>query len=261
MAPQSMGTRGRPWRPLSSWRARATSSLPTPVSPWTSTVKFEAATCRIRRTTLCMPALPPSSDPSALPPPTLRRRLSICCSSSERSSARCTMTISSSVLTGLVRNWYAPSWIACTAMRTSAKPVSTMTGSSGRDHLEPLEHLQPADARQPQVQHDDVGRIARHLLQGRRPVVDDGHPQAGRVPEQCRQDAPLHRIVVDGQQPAPGLRQGQRRGRVGGLGLSRRPAVYSAPDSYPRLPYRFIARVTPRRYTMGLRQATGRDCP
>ena len=81
---------------------------------------------------LCMPVLPPSNDPRALPLATLRRRLSICWSSSDRSSARCTMTVSSSVLTGLVRNWYAPSWIACTAVRTSAWPVSTMTGSSGQ---------------------------------------------------------------------------------------------------------------------------------
>jgi hypothetical protein len=120
------------------------------------------------------------------------------------------------------------------------------------DDLDPLQHLQPADARQPQVQHHDVGRVGGHLLQGGRPVVHHRHAQAGRITEQRRQDASLHGVVVDRQQPS--ARLGRDRGRQGrqccaSFALIRRQMCGLACHAASN-PRRSI-----RRYTMDLRQA------
>ncbi len=51
IAPQLTATKGRLRRGLASWIARATTSLPVPDSPRTSTLDSCAATCEIRRQT------------------------------------------------------------------------------------------------------------------------------------------------------------------------------------------------------------------
>ncbi len=49
--------------------ARATSSLPVPVSPWTSTVKFDSATWVTCWITCAIAGLPPMRSASELPCP------------------------------------------------------------------------------------------------------------------------------------------------------------------------------------------------
>ena len=60
MAPQLTGMNGAVARPLRWWTARATSSLPTPLSPVMSTVVRAAATFSITENTDCMAGLRPT---------------------------------------------------------------------------------------------------------------------------------------------------------------------------------------------------------
>ena len=60
MAAQLTGTNGPPWRGLDWWMARATSSLPVPLSPRSSTVASESATARIRSSAACIAGERPS---------------------------------------------------------------------------------------------------------------------------------------------------------------------------------------------------------
>ena len=71
MAPQLMATNGPSARAPSRWMARATSSLPVPLSPRTSTAASVAASLRTAEKTCCMASLVPirSSSPSAAEPP------------------------------------------------------------------------------------------------------------------------------------------------------------------------------------------------
>ncbi len=57
MAAQLTATKGRSRRAPEKWMERASSSLPTPVSPWMSTVVSRSTTERSRSNTACMPAL------------------------------------------------------------------------------------------------------------------------------------------------------------------------------------------------------------
>ena len=52
-------TIGVPWRWLAAWIARATSSLPVPLSPVMSTVSDVGPTCRIRVRKACITGLEP----------------------------------------------------------------------------------------------------------------------------------------------------------------------------------------------------------
>jgi hypothetical protein len=74
MAAQFTGTKGAPVRGERSWRRRAASSLPVPLSPRRSTVAEAGATCRsVSRAARKVGALP-TSPPSAASPENRARR-------------------------------------------------------------------------------------------------------------------------------------------------------------------------------------------
>ncbi|MNE12339.1 hypothetical protein D3C80_1051330 [compost metagenome] len=130
-APALIATNGPSRRADRSCRARATTSLPLPVSPRISTsalVRASAATCWRRR---AMPGDRPIRRPSRASRPDRVWR-SWRFSSTRRRMARARRTPSSRVSLGkgFSRKSQAPARIACTASGTSPWPVIRITGSS-----------------------------------------------------------------------------------------------------------------------------------
>ena len=132
-APQLMATKGEPPRGLRSWMARATRSLPVPVSP---NSKTSASTCEMRWTMearRCRAGVRPtrrgpgaacwaSSSALSCRFSRLRRRLSM---------PRRTISTRRSPAKGFSRKSQAPSRMASTAVEISPWPVISMTGRSG----------------------------------------------------------------------------------------------------------------------------------
>src|SRR5713226_2262022 len=118
-----------------SWMARATSSLPVPLSPWTSTVAELSATCCTsiinRRKAGLVPIMLPCRSRSS------RRfcRARFWAMRSRRSRACRTTLVSWASWNGLVRKSVAPSFIARTASSTVPKAVSRITSTSGATAL------------------------------------------------------------------------------------------------------------------------------
>ncbi len=131
IAVQFTTTNGCGARWLPRWISRATSSLPVPVSPRTSTVESTAATRPIVSRSAAIAGLSPTSRSYCSGSPARSR--SWRCSASARAcaSARWSRTSSSSGSTGFVRYWYAPSFIASTAVRTEPKAVIRIVGTFG----------------------------------------------------------------------------------------------------------------------------------
>ena len=129
MALQLSSTNGPPARALFSCRYLAISSLPEPVSPWSSTVDALARAARSSRDIACLrPSLEPTI--STRPAAPWRRRVTSW-RSRACSSARSSTTPRWSRSGGLSMKSYAPSWMARTACSTVPCPVSITTGSVG----------------------------------------------------------------------------------------------------------------------------------
>ena len=99
MAAQLKRTRGRLDRRLSAWRSDATSSLPVPVSPRTSTVTSLPATRATASSSRRMGALVPTMR---LPIACSAASIRVALRSARASSARSTTATSSSMSKGLV---------------------------------------------------------------------------------------------------------------------------------------------------------------
>src|SRR5690606_5026850 len=131
MAAQSMGTKGPEARGESSWMARATSSLPVPLSPSRRMVALEAAAWR----TVSMAERKAGELPTR--PPTLESWATFSRSrrfSSRRryfSSAFLTVRTSWCRRSGLVRKSSAPSFMASTAASTVPYAVISTTSTCG----------------------------------------------------------------------------------------------------------------------------------
>ena len=134
-APQWIATKGAVRRALWACRARATSSLPVPVGPSTSTLTWVGATRRTsaRSCTVAAawPTRPMSSRPCASSACPARSAAS---SPSRRAlcSPRATTKRSMSGSMGLVRKSQAPSSVARRASAWSPWPVSTTTGTGAK---------------------------------------------------------------------------------------------------------------------------------
>jgi len=98
-----MGTNGRWARAERSWMARATSSLPVPLSPSTSTAESVGATRSTTRITSCMRGLLVRMPAKGAAPGACARRAWLSRSSWPFSAALRTTTSSSSILVGFVR--------------------------------------------------------------------------------------------------------------------------------------------------------------
>ena len=101
MAPQFTATKGRAARGESSWRARATSSLPVPDSPCKSTVVFTGATLRTCRSTSAMGPSPATMASARYSAASSVRRRRFSRERRSRSSAFCRTSSTSSGLKGL----------------------------------------------------------------------------------------------------------------------------------------------------------------
>ncbi len=102
-APQWIGTNGRSARPERSWIARATSSLPVPLSPSTSTEDTVGATRSTMRRTSFISWLRVTIPPKGPAPGAWARRARLSRRSWPFSAALRTRISSSSILVGLVR--------------------------------------------------------------------------------------------------------------------------------------------------------------
>jgi hypothetical protein len=129
-AAQLTATNGRSRRGLAAWMDRATSSLPVPVSPVTSTVAWVGPTRSTRSRTRARPGLEPTISPTARLR-TSRRRRAFSRTSSTLSVARATTERTWAGTKGLVMKSKAPRRMASTASSTVAKAVSRTTGSAG----------------------------------------------------------------------------------------------------------------------------------
>ena len=129
MAAALTGMSGPSFRRLSRWMARASTSLPVPLSPWIRIVRsVGAARWAMSSTRLSGSHCPMiSSKPVACP----ARSALTCCWSRRRSSARATTTWNSAILSGLVKKSYAPRVIASIAICRVPWAVITMIGVSG----------------------------------------------------------------------------------------------------------------------------------
>ena len=110
-------TKGRSTRLESRCSARATSSLPVPLSPRTSTVMSVSATCSMISRTSRIFGSSPQSISSSASERTRPRSSSTSCFSARFSSAFWKATSSSSTSNGLRRKSAAPSFIASTMLR------------------------------------------------------------------------------------------------------------------------------------------------
>ena len=130
-AAQLIATNGPPARGLSSWIARANTSLPTPDSPSSSTVRSVGTALRTRSTVGASPASAPTipRKPARARSSSVRRRT--CRDSRPIESAFFTAMSSRSMSNGLAMKSCAPSFIASTARSTVPKAVIMITGRSG----------------------------------------------------------------------------------------------------------------------------------
>ena len=172
MAPQSSAMNGLRRRSLCRWIACATSSLPVPVSPRISTVKFDAATVATCSTTCSnLRARPHLQRPDrfaladaagAGPRPPV-------CSAAVSSARRTTSTmlvvidrlgqvVEGAELGGANRRLH----VACA--------VSITTGSAGAG-LQLLEHLEPIELGQAEIEQHHVGTIGSGALEAGAAVV------------------------------------------------------------------------------------------
>ena len=180
--------------------ARATSSLPVPRSPVTSTLAALLAARPICSTSFLMAGLSPTSSPVA---PAARRRSRASASARVRRKAVSTAMSRASVLSGFSRKFRAPTRTARTAVSMVACPLIMMTGVSALALRMRCEQLHPVAVGEHHVEEAEiVGALlqlflgdldaARHVdavaLQGegllqrgedRRLVVDDEQVRAG----------------------------------------------------------------------------------
>jgi hypothetical protein len=133
-AAQLTTTKGPLARSESSWMARATSSLPVPDSPRTSTVAVDGAACCTISIMATMAGEPPMMGRARVRPISASSRLSITFSALRawRSSARSTVRMTSADLNGFWMKSYAPSRMAETATSTVPYAVITITSTEGR---------------------------------------------------------------------------------------------------------------------------------
>src|SRR5262249_24721303 len=122
IAPQFTLTSGRDDRSESAWIARATSSLPVPVSPTISTVELVGATSATRFITALNWGLLPTIWSAGLRAPFFFGALE------QRAIAWCTAASRDSSSNGLVKNSRAPDFIARTDIGMSPYPVRKMIG-------------------------------------------------------------------------------------------------------------------------------------
>ena len=122
IALQLIATNGLWRRGLALWIARASSSLPVPLSPVISTrASVPATMCACAR----------RSSMTALRVMISLRQSSAASLKPEMRSARCTWSSSSCLSTGLVRKPKAPIWVACTASGIVPWAVRMMTFRPG----------------------------------------------------------------------------------------------------------------------------------
>ena len=131
IAAQLTATSGPAARLLWRCSARATSSLPVPLSPVTSTLASVGATRAISSWTSRIAALSPSSSPSRAVATCRRSRVSSSVNRRCR-TARSSATATASRSIGLARKSYAPERIAPIAAGRLPNAVSTITGRPGR---------------------------------------------------------------------------------------------------------------------------------
>ena len=124
-------TNGRACRGLHAWIARATSSLPVPVSPVTRTGDEAAPTSRMRARSSAITGLSPTS--SSVPmggPPGTGADTGARSVDEREATARSTTRRSSSASQGLVMYWKAPRFTASTAAPIEPWAVTRTTGRS-----------------------------------------------------------------------------------------------------------------------------------
>ena len=110
-----------------SWIARATSSLPVPRSPVTSTFALLFAARAICSSSRLIAPLSPTKSPVV---PAAFRNARASASARSKRSAVSTVMRSASVLSGFSRKLSAPSRVARTAVSIVACPLIMMTGTS-----------------------------------------------------------------------------------------------------------------------------------
>jgi len=127
---QSMGTKGLACRSLSSWTARARSSLPVPLSPRMSTVALARETRFTRVMSFFITGLSPTMDtpPLRTAPCSLMRASSFLSAACSRFFS--TLSLNSRGWKGLDMKSLAPFFMAFTASSTPPWPVMMMTGIS-----------------------------------------------------------------------------------------------------------------------------------
>ena len=121
-------TKGRERRGLDAWIARATSSLPVPVSPTTSTGELAAPTSSMRARRSRIAGLSPTS--SSVPSGKSRRDDGMRSARARDVTACSTMRRSSTELHGLVMYSKAPRFTASTAEAIEPSAVIKITGRS-----------------------------------------------------------------------------------------------------------------------------------
>ena len=131
-AAQLTATNGLPRRGDASWMARATSSLPVPVSPKISTVLIVCATWLISSKTSCIRGLLLRMLWKANCSCSFSRSAVTSSCSARSRRARWITSRRCSRLTGLVRKSTAPSRIACTVCSIVPKPVVMITSAGSR---------------------------------------------------------------------------------------------------------------------------------
>lgn len=207
MAPQLTVTKGLPARSPMPWMARATSSLPTPVSPSMSTGIGLRAAFATSCFTRSMPAERVMMSPTPNVPARRLRSVRTMVASSSSLTALRSETISRSGATGLTKKSAAPCRMAVTTVSSEELAVCTMTGVFEAFAGHGLEHRHAVQIGHDEVEHHHadalVGaqRIKRLLAAGSRyrhkaglPCDLGGHPQ-------------LHGIVVDNNEDRPGFRK------------------------------------------------------
>ena len=198
-APQLTATKGLPARSLAPCRARAMTSLPTPLSPVIRTGMEDLAARAPSALTIRMAGLSPTMSSKLVRPwarlvrrPTSAVSRFIC-------RALRTPTSSRSGPTGLTKKSWAPACMALTTMSMPPLAVRTITGSATPAAAQFGQTFQARHLGHHHVQQDQVRPAALD-----HPV--DGLAAAGRmdhgvsVPLQHGLDQPaLGRIVVDDQ--------------------------------------------------------------
>ena len=182
IAAQLTATNGPFARALFSWSARASSSLPVPLSPSSSTVASLGAACMtmsiVRRHASELPMIARRRFSASW---ALRLRFST--SSDCFSSALRTIFTTCVRLSGFVTKSYAPSFIASTAVSTVPYAVISTTSVSGAIVLAARSRSMPRRARHHQVGEQHADAVLAQQLERRRcrrsPTGRAG-PRAGR---------------------------------------------------------------------------------